>query len=33
MPAGDASLGMIDESGQSGPRLIGGVKEFAEFRH
>lgn len=31
-PSARASLGMIDESGRGGPRLIGEVNEFDEFR-
>lgn len=31
-PSARASLGMIDESGRGGSRLIGEVNEFDEFR-
>ncbi len=31
-PSARASLGMIDESQRGGPRLIGEVNEFDEFR-
>lgn len=31
-PSARASLGMIDESQRVGPRLIGAVNEFDEFR-
>ena len=32
-PSARASLGMIDESARDGPRLIGEVNEFDEFRY